>query len=80
MPKIRVDMDRPFVFDIDTMDTVRYIPPEIEVSEEFIANFRKVQKEFFEMQEFLEHAFRYQTGMSPFQNSPFGMKKMGEVK
>ena len=61
MPKIRVDMDRPFIFDIDTMDIVK-----------------NVHKEFFEMQEFLEHAFRYQTGLSPLKNSPFDMKKMGE--
>lgn len=79
MPKIRVDMDKPFIFDIDTMDTVRHIPPEIEVSEEFIANFKKVQKEFFQMQEFLEHAFRYQTGLTPYKDSPFDMKKMGEI-
>lgn len=45
--------------------------PVIELSDAFMADFRRVANEYFELQQYLEHCYRHQQGLTPFDNSPF---------
>lgn len=45
--------------------------PVIELSDAFLSNYRRVSEEFQEIQEYLEHCYRHQEGLTPFDNSPF---------
>lgn len=43
----------------------------VEVPAELLERYRHVAAAFYELQEYLEHAFRAQEGLTPFENSPF---------
>jgi hypothetical protein len=45
--------------------------PVIELSDAFMSEYRQVSARFYEMQQHLEHCYRHQEGLKPFDDSPF---------
>lgn len=45
--------------------------PIIELPDAFMSEYRQVSARYQEMQEYLEHCYRHQEGLTPFDDSPF---------
>ena len=43
----------------------------VEVPDDILAKFQAVAAEYFQLQEYLEHAYRHQEGLQPYLLSPF---------
>lgn len=77
MPKIKVDLDEVMTFypaksrhDWSTLEE-----GEIEVTDEWLAEYNAAYRKYMDFREWLEHAYRHQEGLKPFIESPFQEKK-----
>lgn len=73
MPKVKIDLDEMWCFSahLDAAALLKAGDSVIELPDEWLEQYQNVSKQFFQMQQKLEHCYRHQMGLKPFNDSPF---------
>jgi len=74
MPKVKIDLDEMWCFSPDTNSDTD-VDSGVELPDEWLEQYQNVSKQFFEMQQHLEHCYRHQMGLKPFNDSPFRLEQ-----
>lgn len=77
MPKVKIDLDEMWCFSthLDAAALLNSGDSVIELPDEWLERYQSVSEQFFKMQGHLEHCYRHQMGLKPFNDSPFRLEQ-----